>query len=276
MPRFEDNYVFVPEGEQYVAPTVLPEGIVRVSDSAIAATRLISQEVESAPERGEKVRIAAFDFDGTSLNGNSPVMLVRYLAFRGMLRKSVVARILLWAGAYKMRLPQNESWVRGLVFSAFFGKPVSQVNEFLRQFYFEHVSCRFREEAELCMRAHVEAGHVVVCVSATFEPIIAAAMTEHSIQYGIATRMGIDANGCYTNKVAGLPIEGPEKMVALKAFADEHFGKGNWELGWSYGDHHSDRALLAAAEHGFAVTPDRPLTRTANERGYQILDWEEK
>lgn len=221
----------------------------------------------------QRVQIAAFDFDGTSLSGNSPVMLVRYLARLGMLSKSVIARIILWGGAYKARLPQNESWVRGLVFSAFRGKPVCQVNKFLRDFYAERVSPRVRAQAVATMQDHLDAGHVVVCVSATFEPIIAAAMLEHPIQYAIATRMKVDAYGCYTDEVEGLPVEGSEKIAALTAFADERFGKGGWELGWAYGDHHSDRTLLAAARHGFAVTPDRPLARTAREQGYDVLEW---
>lgn len=55
-------------------------------------------------------------------------MLVRYLVRRRMLSPSVVARILSWAFAYKTRLPQNEAWVRGLVFRAFAGRPVAEVN----------------------------------------------------------------------------------------------------------------------------------------------------
>ena len=53
----------------------------------------------------------------------------------------------------------------------------------------------------------------------------------------------------------------------------ELFGADGWELAWAYGDHHSDRAMLAAAKSAYAVTPDRPLTRTANAQGYDILDW---
>ncbi|RNM40325.1 HAD-IB family hydrolase, partial [Eggerthella sinensis] len=32
-------------------------------------------------------------------------------------------------------------------------------------------------------------------------------------------------------------------------------------------------AILAAAEHPRAVSPDRPLSRTAREKGWEILDW---
>ena len=98
-------------------------------------------------------------------------------------------------------------------------------------------------------------------------------MQRHPIQYAIATRMKVDFQGNYTNEVEGTPIEGPEKVVVLTRLCDELFGPGKWELAWAYGDHHSDRALLSAAREAFAVTPDRPLTRTANAEGYEILEW---
>lgn len=287
-PRIDAKYTIVRE-DGYVPPTVLPEGVVRVGPEALAAERLLTDELALAckefvgvPGRrmgsneNGKVRIAAFDFDGTSLDGNSPVMLVRYLALRRMLSKSALLRIMLWGAAYKTRLPQNEAWVRGLVFSAFRGEPVSVVNQFLRGFFDEKVAKHFRTQARETMQRHLDEGHVVVCVSATFEPVLAQAMTRFPIQFGIATRMKTDARGCYLDRVDGIPTEGPEKIRALARFADALFGRGGWELGWAYGDHHSDRTLLAAAEHAYAVTPDRPLTRTANERNYEILDWSER
>lgn len=272
MPIASKPSVLVPDGECGCGPFAhLPEGVCRVAPAALGAERLIPPE----PARNEagKVQVAAFDFDGTCIRGNSPVLLVRHLARRRMLKPSVVARILGWAACYKARLPQNESWVRGLVFRAFAGRPVGEVNEFLRDFYDRFIDGRFRPDAEAAMRAHEEAGHAVVCVSATFEPIVAAAMERRPIQYAIATRMKADFQGNYTDKVEGLPIEGPEKVEALTRFCDERFGAGAWELAWAYGDHHSDRALLAAAAHPCAVTPDRPLTRTANAEGYDILEW---
>ncbi len=124
------------------------------------------------------------------------------------------------------------------------------------------------------MERHLAAGHAVVCVSASFEPIIAAAAARHPIQFAIATRMQVTPEGTYVNHVLGEPMEGPAKLEALTRFADERFGAGRWVLEAAYGDHHSDRALLAAAEHACAVCPDRPLSRTARERGYDVRDWE--
>lgn len=221
-----------------------------------------------------QVELAVFDFDGTSISGNSPVMLVRRLVHRRMLKVSVVARILLWAAAYKLRLPQSESWVRGLVFRAYAGMPKEAVDERLRAFYDETIACRFREQADAAMRMHREAGRVVVVVSATFEPIVERARERHPFDMQVSTRMGVDAQGNYTCRVEGEPVEGEEKPRAIARLADERFGKGNWTIAYAYGDHHSDRPMLSLAKHAVAVNPDRPLARTARQEGWEIVDWE--
>ena len=231
----------------------------------------------AGPDTGREgtgpARLAVFDFDGTSIEGNSPVLLVQHLMERGMLRKRVIFRILLWAAAYKLRLPQNESKVRSLVFTAFEGRSAEEVDRFLADFYDERIALLFRPEADAAMRAHAAAGDTVVVISATFEPIILRAMEHHPFAFQISTRMRTAPDGTYTREVEGLPVEGEEKIAAVQRFGDNRFGPGNWVLDSAYGDHHSDRAVLGAARHAFAVDPDRPLARTARAKGWTVLGW---
>jgi phosphoserine phosphatase len=124
------------------------------------------------------------------------------------------------------------------------------------------------------MQAHLDMGHAVVLVSASFEPIIAAAMVDHPIQYALASRMKIDDAGNYTNEVDGLPTEGPDKAVVFKTFANQIFGEGCWKVGFAYADHYSDLDILSEAENPCAVTPDVQLKRAAKSRGWCILDWQ--
>lgn len=227
------------------------------------------------PDESGIYHIAAFDFDGTCIRGNSPVMLVRHIAFKGMLKPGKLLRIIGWALRYKFHLPQNESSVRGWVFSAFAGKPKAEVDEYLRQFGREKVAWRFRPGAHEAMRKHAEAGHVVLCLSATFEPILWNIVPEHPIQYQVSTRMKVDENGCYMAQVDGLPVEGAEKLNALRRFADAEFGVGKWALDWAYCDHYSDYELLSAAKHPYAACPTSTLTRIAKHEGWPIIEWAE-
>ena len=222
-------------------------------------------------------KIAAFDFDGTSIRGNSPVLLVRYLLRDKLLGKRVTAKIASWGIAYKLRLPQNEAWVRGLVFTAFEGLPQREADEYLRAFYDEVIAGqdRFRPQADAAMRTLREQGVEVLVVSATFEPIIQRAQELHPFDGFIATKMAVDEHGCYTTHVDGPCVEGQEKVNCIRAYADARYGVGNWELVEAYGDHHSDAPLLSAATRGFAVCPDNPLEREARRRGWTVLDWSE-
>lgn len=219
------------------------------------------------------VEIAVFDFDGTSITGNSPVVLVKHLLRRGLLGKGVFLRIICWGIAYKLRLPQNESWVRGAVFSAFEGKPKEEVDEYLRNFYDSHLDKRFRAGADEAINQHRAAGREVWAVTATFEPIIMQAMKHHGYTFQLSTQMAVDEAGNYTREVRGLPVEGDQKYNLLEKYANERFGQGNWVVTHAYGDHHSDRKMLSAAQHPFAVTPDRPLRRMARAKGWEIVEW---
>lgn len=246
-------------------------------DSAQPDLPLGSAELRSyiRPDVDGINRIAAFDFDGTCIRGNSPVMLVKHLAFSGKLKLGTILRIIWWAIRYKFHWPQNESSVRELVFTAFAGKPQQEVDAYLEQFGVEKVAWRFRPEAHKTMAEHVREGHVVLLLSATFEPILSKIVPQHPIQYEISTRMSVDANGNYMTKVEGLPVEGAEKLNALRRFADAEFGEGRWALDWAYCDHYSDYDLLSAAKNPFAANPTSTLTKIAKRENWPIIMWAE-
>lgn len=250
--------------------TLLPSGIVRVTEEAIAAERLLG----AVADAGEApVTVAAFDFDGTCISGSSPKKLVSLLFKRKLIDPYRLLRVGLWGLAYKLNLPKDAEGVRTRVFSAFKGCSAVKVNDYLCRFYHQRIERLYRPEADAEMIAHLEQGHVVVLVSASFEPIIASAMVEHPIQFALASRMKIDADGDYTDEIDGLPTEGPDKIVVLRHFLDERFGSGRWQLGWAYGDHYSDVTMLEAAQHPCAVTPDSKLLRLARKKGWDVLEW---
>lgn len=224
-----------------------------------------------------KHAIAAFDFDGTSIRGNSPVLLVRHLRHSGMLKKRVIFKILLWAAAYKLRLPQNEAWVRGLVFTAFEGWPQDKADLFLCDFYDECIegAGRFRPQAHVAMAKLRARGTEVLVVSASFDPLVRRAKELHPIDACLCTEMAVDGAGRYTRHVKGECVEGEAKVRAIRSYADARYGAGNWELVAAFGDHHSDVPLLRAASHAYAVTPDNPLSRAARRNGWDVLDWSE-
>ena len=220
------------------------------------------------------VRFAVFDFDGTSIDCHSPVELVKYLVKRRMLRPSIIFRILLWAGAYHFHLPQNEAWVRGLVFSAFEGKAKAHVDAFLADFYDKVIDPHFRARAQELIDEHKRAGEKVLVVSATFEPIALRAQEKHGFDAVLAVQMRVDNEGNYTRELVGEPTEGAQKVVAIQQYADALYGRGNWEISFVYADHYSDIPLLEQAKHPCAVCPGPSLKREALKRNWPIEEWE--
>ena len=220
-----------------------------------------------------KVQMAVFDFDDTSIEGSSPSWLVNRLIFERKISPITTMKIGVWGLAYKWHLPQNESWVRGQVFRAFAGKPKAEVDAYLVRLYDNYIEKRFRPRADEAMRRCAEEGCEVLVASASFEPIVLRAMESHPFHHQISTRMKVAPDGTYTREVDGKPIEGDEKMMAIKHWCDGHYGEGNWEIAYAFSDHHSDAPLLAAAKHPFAVTPNTAMTKIAKRKGWPILDW---
>lgn len=224
------------------------------------------------PDDQGRVRIAVFDFDRTCIDGRSPLRLTAYLVKTLQMRPDVVARMLAWGACYKLHLPQNESWVRQLVFKTFVGKPKERVDKYLGDFYDNRIDKLFHPEIDRRIRQHREQGCFVITVSATFEPMLQRMLMRHPFHDQISTRMKVDADGNYTNQVDGLPVEGDEKVSCVIEYADKRFGKGNWEIEWAYSDHYSDRPLLGMAKHPVCVNPDSTLRRTAKKAGWEILE----
>lgn len=240
-----------------------------------AVTSPVCDEVpEGASECSQTPKeIAVFDFDGTCIDGNSPVLLVKYLLKKGKVRMSVLLRILAWGIAYKTHLPQNEAWVRSLVFASFEGMDKDEADKEMYQFYDDWIATHIRQDALAVMQGHLDAGREVWFVSATFDPIIVRARRDIPFDHHVATKMKVDEQGRYTRQVEGRPVEGAEKLRQIEAHADEVYGKGNWHLAYAYGDHYSDAVLLAAADHPCAVTPGPTLQRHAEKEGWEIAHW---
>lgn len=229
----------------------------------------------ASPKRGgadRPVQLAVYDFDGTLLAGKSPVILTRTLFFNHQLSFGNLWLIMLWGLAYKMHVPPNEAWVRGRVFRAFQGKPRDEVDAYLAWFYDEKIAHRLRASLLEQIQRDREEGCVIVTVSATFEPIVRRMVELGVVDYQIATKMMVDAQGNYVARVDGLPVEGDEKIAALKRFADEQFGRGNWWVKRAYSDHYSDKPLLLAADYATAVHPDTGLKKAAQKYGWTILE----
>lgn len=225
----------------------------------------------SAHTHEPQVQIAAFDFDGTLIDGSSPVRLIARLNRDKVMGKWDIFKSMMWGLRYKLGWELDQATPRRYIFSSFKDHSVEEANELMRALYFEVLKGLLRPAMVHELKEHQAAGREVIIVSASFEPIIAACSEDLGVKYYICTQME-KKNGFYTGETAGLPPESAQKLVQFTAWANETYGKGAWKLSHAYGDHFSDVPLLETAEHPLVVDPDRRLKRIAKERGWSVAN----
>ena len=221
----------------------------------------------------ELVRLAVFDFDGTSISGQSGSLFSRYLFARGYLSISQALRLGWWGARYMLHLPQRQEEAREVIFDALDERSPEEISALMRSFHDEVLLPRYRPAAMAEVRKCKDEGCVTLLVSATFLDIAREAADHLGVDGLVATDMQVDAQGRYTGQVAGPVIAGPEKTRAVERWADEHVGPGRWVIAYAYGDHHSDEDLLSASQKPYAVSPGKTLKHAAKRRDWEVLDW---
>ncbi|MDO5044778.1 MAG: HAD family hydrolase [Coriobacteriia bacterium] len=222
------------------------------------------------------VKIAAMDFDGTLISGQSGAELFKFLISRRMINIGKFIKVAWWGIRYKLRLPVEQSEVREDIFSLFKGMSSSEVTDLMQKFYLERLKKLYMPGAIKELELLEQLGYYIVIVSASFYLVVMPAAEHLHVDAVLATNMQQTDDGeGFTGKVLGAPVEGREKVNAIHKFADEKFGPNNWVLERAYGDHYTDAYMLEAARQGFAVEPDVKLEKRAQTKGWPILHWSE-
>jgi XTP/dITP diphosphohydrolase len=225
----------------------------------------------SAPA-DQRVRLVVFDFDGTLLEGHSPVEMTRELLRQGIITWATALKALWWGVRYRLRLPVEQKTVREYIFKSFSHVSAVDADMIMAACYRDHMRSLLRPQALEALKEHQTKGDLVVLVSASFSPILREVLKDVGAYRFICTQMEIE-NGFYTGAVQGHPPEGAQKVIQLSAWADAEFSESGWVLAAAYGDHRSDEPLLSAAQTAVAVSPDTGLERAAKREGWRIVDW---
>jgi HAD superfamily hydrolase (TIGR01490 family) len=218
------------------------------------------------------VHVAVFDLDGTILDGESPLILTKQLLRRRQMPLTTAVKMGVWGLRYRLRLPQTESTPRELLFSVLTEQTAEEVDAEIVTIYERRIRKKINpgaiEEIERC-RAQ---GLVMILASASFKPITTAVVEDLKFDGQVCTIME-EKDGHYTGHVVGVPVEGQEKLRAFRAYCDERFGEGQWQIDAAFSDHYSDIPLLSCSCRSVAVDPDGRLERVAKGNGWEIADW---
>jgi phosphoserine phosphatase len=116
--------------------------------------------------------LAAFDVDGTLIEGKSLHLLVWHLARNGMLPLPMLAQALWWFAKYRLRLTEDADMAMNKVLSIFSGLPVSEMEYLLSEFCTAVIFPRLKTEAVAEIGRLRAADKKVILVSSSIDFLV--------------------------------------------------------------------------------------------------------
>ncbi len=209
-----------------------------------------------------RLTIAAFDFDETLTKRDSVVPFLRRFTTAGRFAVSLLPHTL---RLLPMAARRDRDRLRAVVTQIVFaGRPASEVDDEARTWGVEIVESGLRADTSGRLRWHLEQGHQVVIVSASYAQYVRVVADLLGGDDGavavLATSLEI-ADGACTGRLDGRNCRGPEKVRRLEAwFADRGWERAGVTV-HAYGDSSGDREMLAWADHPHWV--NEPLASVA-------------
>ena len=133
--------------------------------------------------------------------------------------------------------------------AVFRGVPRSRIDALAREYGRSLAMGGLRDDVVARLGWHLDRGHRVVIVSASFEPYVRVVADVLGVTDVVATRLALDAADTCTGALEGNNCRAAEKVQRLEQwFIDCGLARSSVEL-WAYGNSAGDRELLAYADH---------------------------
>jgi HAD superfamily hydrolase (TIGR01490 family) len=193
-----------------------------------------------------RLGVAAFDFDGTLVAGDSFLpFLVRLRGARPVARQFVVSTVGVGL-AGGLRLDRDASKA-DLVARLLTGYPAARLAEEGETFG-RHLVGRIRSSMRTRLEWHRARGHRLLLVSASPGCYLEPFGRCLELDAVLATQFEVGPDGRLTGRLEGANCRGVEKATRVRAWLDEHLVGAVPEV-WAYGDSAGDRELLGLADH---------------------------
>ena len=147
---------------------------------------------------------------------------------------------------------------------------ISELQEFHHRFMIQKIEPILLDKAQNCINQHKERGDTVLVMTASTSFVTAPIVKKYGINHLLATEPEIK-EGRYTGGVSGIPCFQAGKIDKLMPWLQ----KNQETLTGStfYSDSHNDLPLLELVDNPVAVNADKILTKIAEKKGWEILNW---
>jgi HAD superfamily hydrolase (TIGR01490 family) len=151
--------------------------------------------------------------------------------------------------------------------------PRSQLDAWHRQFMDEVIQPAMRPAARDLVRRHLDAGDLVMIITATNRFVTAPIAQAFGVAHLIAAEPVLDENGEITGAFRGTPPYGAGKVANLRHWLEARGqALGDFATSTFYSDSQNDIPLLSEVTHPVATNPNARLSAHAKAQGWPILN----
>jgi HAD superfamily hydrolase (TIGR01490 family) len=213
---------------------------------------------------------AFFDLDHTLIDINSGYYWAKHEYRSGNIPLWQLGRVSFWAVMYRLSWVDIERLLDEAV-RFYEGEPAEHLQRRTREWFYDEIEARLRDEASERLDAHREQGHELVLLtnSSRFEAQVAAETWE--FDDWLANEFPTDDDGQLLGEFASPICYGEGKVERASDWARER--DVDLEASYFYSDSYSDVPMLERAGNPRIVDPDPRLRRAAERRDWPILDW---
>ena len=214
--------------------------------------------------------LAIFDLDNTLIGGDSDFLWGEFLGEEGVVDANAYRKKNeYFYQQYDLGTLDIYAWLE------FCLEPLSrysmeELQEFHHRFMIQKIEPIMLDKAQNCINQHKERGDTVLVMTASNSFVTAPIAKKYGINQMLATEPEIKA-GRYTGGVSGIPCFQSGKVDKLMPWLQ----KNEETLTGStfYSDSHNDLPLLELVDNPVAVNADKILTKIAEKKGWEVLNW---
>jgi len=214
--------------------------------------------------------LAIFDLDNTLIGGDSDFLWGEFIGEEGIVDASVYRKKNeYFYQQYDLGTLDIYAWLN-FCLEPLTRYSMTELQEFHHRFMIQKIEPILLDKAQNCINQHKERGDTVLVMTASTSFVTAPIVKKYGINHLLATEPEIK-EGRYTGGVSGIPCFQAGKIDKLMPWLQ----KNEETLTGStfYSDSHNDLPLLELVDNPVAVNADKILTKIAEKKGWEILNW---
>jgi len=214
--------------------------------------------------------LAIFDLDNTLIGGDSDFLWGEFIGEEGIVDANAYRKKNeYFYQQYDLGTLDIYAWLE-FCLEPLTRYSMTELQELHHRFMIQKIEPILLDKAQNCINRHKERGDTVLVITASTSFVTAPIVKKYGINHLLATEPEIKA-GRYTGGVSGMPCFQSGKIDKLMPWLQKN--KETLTGSTFYSDSHNDLPLLELVDNPVAVNADKILTKIAEKKGWEILNW---